>query len=533
MKKKILLTTIGPKGLADPGIQLALYYLRMYFLKYSRKREMADIEILSFSSREKIETVIDRVKKTKPHIIGFSCYVWNIIGILKTAKTIKNAMPEVKIVFGGPEVSPRARMLIKNHDFIDAIVIGEGERVFKELLESWLNNKTDISDVDGIVYRKNDIVLLTKESEQIQNLDEIPSPYIEKAIDEKTIKNYYPYIPTETMRGCPYSCHYCYYHKDFKKLNYFSLERVERELKYILEREPRGVYLMDPTFNTNKKRSKEILRIIIKHNKKSTLHVELKAELLDEEMVDLLHKAGTDYIEIGIQSTNEKTLKLINRHFNADKFRENVLLLNKKDLPYEIQLIDGLPADNYETLKNSVDWLLTLRPRTIEIMRFMLLPGTYLRTNARRFGITYKPKAPYHSIKSDTFSSEDLEKTEKLRRAISDLYGSGVLRESLYPLTERLGISFTLIFDEWNKWLKKENREAIFASNNVKYDDRIKREMRGVLIVCLKLAPAFVKYVSQKYGKPHVAGEIANTVEKDAERLLKEHEVTKMGEQLK
>ena len=160
----------------------------------------------------------------------------------------------------------------------------------------------------------------------------------------------------ETMRGCPYSCHYCYYHKDFKKLNYFSLERVERELKYILEREPRGVYLMDPTFNTNKKRSKEILRIIIKHNKKSTLHVELKAELLDEEMVDLLHKAGTDYIEIGIQSTNEKTLKLINRNFEPDKFRENVLLLNKKNLPYEIQLIDGLPADNYETLKNSVDW---------------------------------------------------------------------------------------------------------------------------------------------------------------------------------
>ena len=192
-----------------------------------------------------------------------------------------------------------------------------------------------------------------------------------------------------------------------------------------------------------------------------------------------------------------------------------------------MQLIDGLPADNYETLKNSVDWLITLRPRTIEIMRFMLLPGTYLRSNARRFGITYNPKAPYLSVKSDTFSPEDLKKTEKLRRAISDLYGSGALRESLYPLTERLGISFSRIFDEWNKWLKKENREAIFASNNVKYDNRIKWEMRGVLIVCLKLAPAFVKYISQKYDKPHVAEEIANTVEKDAERLLKEHAVTK------
>lgn len=203
MKKKVLLTTIGPKGLADPGIQLALYYLKAYFLKYSRRREMADIEILSFSSQEKIETIIAHVKKMKPHIIGFSCYVWNILGILKTAKTIKNAMPEVKIVFGGPEVSPRARTLMKNHDFIDVIVIGEGDRVFKELLESWLDNKTDISDVDGISYRKNDRVLLTKETEQIQNLDEIPSPYLEKTIDEGTIKNTIPIFPLKQCADVP------------------------------------------------------------------------------------------------------------------------------------------------------------------------------------------------------------------------------------------------------------------------------------------------------------------------------------------
>lgn len=525
MKRKVLLTTIGPTPPGKLGIPLALYYLKAYFLKHSRKRKMADIEILPFSSQEKIETVIAHVKKTKPHIIGFSCYVWNILGILKIAKTIKKDMPEVKFVFGGPEVSPRARTLMKKHDFIDAIVIGEGEKVFKKLLESWLNNKMNISGIEGVAYRKNDRVLLTKESEQIQNLDEIPSPYLEKAIDEKIINN--SYVPTETMRGCLYSCHFCYYHKDFKNLNYFSLERVERELKYILEREPSGVYLMDPTFNMNRKRAKEILRIIIKHNKKSNLHVELKAELLDEEMVDLLRKARTDFIEIGIQSTNEKTLRLINRHFEPDKFRENVLLLNEKKLPYEIQLIDGLPADNYETLKNSVDWLLALRPRTIKIMRFMLLPGTYLRTNARRFGITYNPKAPYHSIKSGTFSPEDLKKTEKLRSAISNLYGSGLLRESLYPLTERLEISFSRIFDEWNNWIKQENKETIFAPNNANNDDRIERTRRVMRIVGLNLAPAFVKYISQKYRKPHVAEEISHTVWKDAERFLKNHGVTK------
>ena len=58
--------------------------------------------------------------------------------------------------------------------------------------------------------------------------------------------------------------------------------------------------------------------MVIKYNRISNLHVELKAELLDEEMIDLLKEAKTDFIEIGIQSANKKTLQLINRHFDPD-----------------------------------------------------------------------------------------------------------------------------------------------------------------------------------------------------------------------
>ncbi|MGB2706202.1 MAG: radical SAM protein [Candidatus Omnitrophota bacterium] len=527
MKTKILLTTIGPRGSGNPGIQLALYYLKAYFLKYSTKTKRADIKILSFSPQEKIEDVIKRTREAKPDIIGFSCYVWNILNIIKVARAIKKDMPRVKIMMGGSEVSPRAHRLMKTHSFIDAIVIGEGERTFKELLECWLDSKTDISHVDGLACRKNSKIILTKERAEITNLDEIPSPYLEKVVDEKTLKNYAPYIPTETMRGCPYRCHYCYYHKDFKKQNYFSLERVEKELKCLLGKEPKGVYLMDPTFNVNKKRDKDVLRIIIKYNKKSNLHVELKAELLDEEMVGLLKKARTDFIEIGIQSTNKETLKLINRHFEPKSFRKNILFLNKKKVPYEIQLIDGLPADNYETLKKAVDWLLTLKPRTIKIMRFMLLPGTYLRVNARRLGIKYNPKAPYHSIESNTFPHKDLKKTEKLRAAMGSLYGSGLLRNSIYPLSKKLGICFTEIFDEWNDWAKKEGITLRANEDNEK-DDRVKRAMARLRISKrTDSAVDFVKYLCRRYKKPNVAAELSEPMRRDGEVFLKKQGITK------
>ncbi len=527
MKKNVLLTTVSPE---DVDIQLALYYLKAYFIKHSPLTKSASIDILSFSYNEKIEIMISRIKERKPRIIGFSCYVWNITKILKIAGAVKKGAPYMKIVLGGPEVSPRAYSLVKRYKFIDAVVIGEGERTFNDLLGHWLTNRADISDINGIAYRQKGKVLLTPKREQISDLDEIPSPYLEKVVDEKLIKGYHPYIPMETMRGCAYRCHYCYYHKNFEKLSYFSLERVERELKYLLKRKSKGIYLMDPTFNTNKKRAKEILRIFIKYNKKTSLHIELRAELLDKEMVELLHAAAADFIEIGIQSINKKTLRLINRSFEPDRFRRNILLLNKKRLPYEIQLIDGLPADNYESLKKAVDWLFALKPSAIKIMRFMLLPGTYLRQNASHFGIRYDRKPPYHSIESDTFSAGDLRKTQRLRDAIGALYISGLLQKSIYPLAEKLGIDFSEIFEEWNRWTegRPRNRARLLRELDSEKDPVIKRLMALLPLNRLTdIAVDFVKDLCQKHDKARVAGELANLVDQDTKAFLRRYGIIK------
>lgn len=315
---------------------------------------------------------------------------------------------------GGPEVSPRAKRLLHHYRFVDVVVIGEGEETFKECIEHWLDNTDNIGEVNGIAYRRESRVIITAQRAQISNLDDVPSPYLEGSVDID-LKSYRGYIPTETMRGCVYKCHYCYYHKDSEGTRYFSLQRAKKELKYLLEKRPAGIYLMDATFNVHKKRAKEILRIFIRYNKKTNLHVELRAEFLDKEMVDLLYKAKANFIEIGLQSANKRALRLINRTFNPGSFKKNILLLNKKKIPYELQLIDGLPGDNYKTLKESLDWLFMLKPVSIKIMRFMLLSGTYLRQHAKDFGIKYNPRPPYWTKESNTFSFEDIKKTQNIK----------------------------------------------------------------------------------------------------------------------
>ncbi|MFB0565909.1 MAG: radical SAM protein, partial [Candidatus Aminicenantaceae bacterium] len=280
--KKVILSTICP-GTED--IQLALYYLKAYFNKYSTFTDSVEIEVIPFLPRQKPADTAKKLTEKNPDILGFSCYVWNIIDTLKICRYVKKAVPKVRIILGGPEVSPRATEILSNNRSVDVVVIGEGEETFKEVSEYFLFGRKSLETIDGIVYRVAKKVIPNKKRAVIEDLDTIPSPYLQGLID----MNKYQSISTETHRGCLFRCHYCYYHKEFNQIRYFSLPRVERELAFILKKNPIGVYFMDPTFNADKERAKEVLRTFIKYNKTTRLHLELRAEFLDEETVELLH----------------------------------------------------------------------------------------------------------------------------------------------------------------------------------------------------------------------------------------------------
>ncbi len=518
MKRSVVLATITPPPYRADSIQLALYYLKAYFLKHSRKP--VNIHIKTFAGKDDVKSVVADITASMPEIVGFSCYVWNILKVLDAARALKEILPGVKIVLGGAEVSPRARRLMRSHAFIDVIVIGEGERAFRELADIWIDGRGDLSAIDGIAFRKNGRVVLTNRRSTMTDLSEIPSPYLEGVVDKKTLMKYRGDIPTETLRGCAFRCHYCYYHKDFKDTAYFPLESVERELKYLFSMKPRGIYLMDPTFNFNTDRAKKILRMFIKYGKGTRLHVELKAELLDAEMVRLLRDSKAYFIEIGIQSTNKDTLRLINRHFDREKFKKNIGLLNKAGLSYETQLIDGLPGDNYERLKSGVAWLIGMGAKNIKIMRLMLLPGTYLRTHAKRFGIRYGRRAPYHSIESGTFPPGDLKRTEKLRAAMQSIWNLGLLGGSIGSLSGKLKIPIEDIIEEWIGWSKKVRPSTAGAQKDE--DSRLKRVMRAALISKeANSALDFVEKLCRKHTGLPMDKDLSFMVERDIKTYMR------------
>ncbi len=272
---------------------------------------------------------------------------------------------------------------------------------------------------------------------------------------------------------------------------FFSLSRVEKELKHILTHKPHEVYLMDPTFNSNTERAKKILKIFIKYNQGANLHVELKAELIDEEMARLLSRANAYNIEIGIQSTNPKTLKAINREFNKKKFVKGIRYLNKFKLYYEIQLIDALPHQSYESIKKSLDWLYSLHPAKVVIFRLAVLPGTTLRDKAASFGIEYDSIAPYSAYKSKTMTDTQVKMLEKLSYAMDRLYDSQVFQKTLYTFKSRAGVKISTILEDWVVW------ESRFKRHPVDYPDFLNRK-----------SPMFLEHLCRKHNKAYLYKEL-------------------------
>jgi len=349
----ILLTSICMESATD--VQLALFYLKSYLLKTPHSSSAShDVSVKLFYEYQKNSRIVSSIRRLKPCVIGFSCYIWNIRQTLQVCKALKKTAPHAVIVLGGPEVSPRAEEILESEPAVTAVVRGEGEETFSRLIEA-VSRNCALSGITGLSFRLGRSIVHNPDRPPLADIGVIPSPYLTGAID-LTDKNIVD-VPLETMRGCSYRCSYCYYHKNFPRVRYFPLERVRRELRLILSHKPKAVYLMDATFNSDLPRVKKILRVFIKYNRGSSLHVELKAELVDEELAALLRKANAFTIEIGIQSTKQKTLRAINRVLNKDAFARGIRLLNKYRVYYEIQLIDALPYQGYDDIKRALDWL--------------------------------------------------------------------------------------------------------------------------------------------------------------------------------
>ena len=344
------------------------------------------------------EKLIEKAGNCKGAIFCFSCFVWNV-GILETAAKPLREKGFVCIA-GGPEITAHPSF----YKGFDYTVSGEGEISVPLLIKKIIQ------------LQKSDNIIISKSPE----LECLTSPYLDGMIDPSE----YGGALWELARGCPFKCAYCYESKGEKTVRLFPMEKIKAELDFFAKKKVPQVFVLDPTYNVNKKRAIELLRLIASKTPDTFYYFEARAEFIDRELAREFTRIPCA-LQIGLQSANEETLKLVNRPFDKKKFIRGLTVLNEEGVTFGLDLIYGLPGESFGAFREGIDFAVSMLPNNLEIFCLSVLPGTDLFERADGLGLEYEKEPPYHVIKTNLFSMDDMERARRLAGSCSYFYNAG------------------------------------------------------------------------------------------------------------
>ncbi len=442
---KILLTSLNAKFVHTS--------LSVYSLKAFAKEYKDNIDITEFTINNGLDHCLKIIAQKNPDVIGFSTYIWNINETLSLISNIKKILPNTKIILGGPEVSYNPKTYLNYADFV---VSGEGEKPFYELLR-FFDNKTSLSEIGGICYKSDTGIVENINTKNI-NLSDIPFPYE----DISSFKNKIIYY--ESSRGCPYSCSYCLSSIE-NGVRFLSEGRVKDDLAIFLENKPKQVKFVDRTFNANIEHTMMIWRFLINNDNGFTnFHFELSANTITNEMIDLLKTArvGLFQFEIGVQTTNENTLKEIDRKLSNEQIFNAVRkILALKNIHVHVDLIAGLPYEDINSFKKSFNDTFALQADMLQLGFLKLLHGSKLRVDSDKYGIIYRDYAPYEVLKTKDISYLELEKLKGVEEMVDIFNNNGKYRNTIAYAKTLFASPFDMFL---NLYEHLENSKDMLAS---------------------------------------------------------------------
>ena len=350
----------------------------------------------------------------QPDLVGFSCYLWNIEHVLSLVPSIRRLLPRTFQLLGGPNAGPVAESLLEN-PAIDFVIRGDGEVPLEKLLDVLVHEESAFDDVPGLSYRDDGDTTHNPSDQSNFDINKLAGVY-----------ELYPFEPGrsyvlyETQRGCPYSCRYCMYgnRPAAKK----DVDLVVRELDDLLKT-GRKVYLVDPSFASDKRRAKEILKQLPAENYTSGLYIETHPDSLDQDVVEHLRDAPVDVVALGIQTISEKGSHRVGRHLRLDRFTSAIRYLQEVEVPFYVDVIYGLPGTDVNDFLETVSFLHSQEVKSIFIYRLLGLPGTPIARRAEEEGLVFSPTPPYELLRSSTYDINDLLFCGSLVEKLSTILG--------------------------------------------------------------------------------------------------------------
>jgi len=428
----------------------------------------ADIDILQCffighdEKDRRCREIVDHAVAFAPDVIGFSVYVWNIDAVLTAAGMLRQALPEARIVFGGPEIAASDVAGGRFQDLpADFLVCGEGEITFVGLLRHLIDpHAHPVAAIPGLAWRRGAFVYNRPADENallIQDLDRMASPYLTGVISRDFLRRPGMRANIETQRGCNLRCAYCMYHKGMPTVRFRDPQVVLDEMKYIQACGISELRIVDANFFYNREYSAGIIAGMIRERLEFGLFLEVIPLYIDEYIGGLLKEyralspRARVAVGIGIQSLNVQSLKAIKRNLPVRYFDRAFAVLSDAGAVIKTDIILGLPHETRATYFELIEYV-------AEKMRYgfnylstallRILPGSDLEAIAIREGLEVDPQDNEHFVcRTPTMSHRDIVDCMRYNVVANRFFTTNdeaarqKLRDRYFEVKDRLGVS--------------------------------------------------------------------------------------------
>lgn len=503
---KYLLVAVNAKYIhSNP----AIYSLRAY----AGETYGEHIELAEYTINQRTEDILADIYQRKPDAIGFSCYIWNIRMIRELLAELPKVLEHTELWLGGPEVSYDAPGMLIQFPHLKGIIVGEGEATFRELMAYYVEGDRSLSEIAGLYLPEGFTPM-----RPLLSMDELPFLYGDLEQFQNRIIYY------ESARGCPYSCSYCLSSID-KRVRLRSVDLVQKELQFFLDKKVPQVKFVDRTFNCVHEHAMAIWKYISEHdNGVTNFHFEISADILRPEEIALLNqmRPGLVQLEIGVQSTNPDTISVIDRVMNVERLEQIVASIRRgKNIHQHLDLIAGLPGEDYNSFRNSFDRVYGMKPDQLQLGFLKVLKGSPMEERAGDYELVYTSQPPYEVLKTKWLSYEEVLRLKQVEEMVELYYNSNQFRYTLAVLEKDFPEPFAM-FEQMAAYYREKgyflNSPARAYRYQVLYDFALsvspgRKELYRELLV-------FDLYLREKVkSRPEFAGETGED-EKEYQRAF-------------
>ena len=507
---------------------LSSQYIHMPLAPFCLKKAVedaalpVDVTICDLNINDTQEDLLARVMATDPDVLGISLYIWNRDCAGKLIRRVKALRPEMIVIVGGPEATFSVDETFREMP-VDYLLRGAGEESLPALLRV-IAEGGDPADVPGCCFPT---------ANGLHTSIPAPAPAPRSDLYDETwhtaLNGRMAYV--ETSRGCPFQCAFCLSgNKEAPDARTVQFMPVDEALALLIRIGNSGcdtVKLIDRTFNCHKARTMALLRGLIDAKARGDIgevcyHFEVAADLFDDEALALLAMApaGLFQMEAGLQSFHGATLDACDRHTDMDKLADRIRrILAPGNIHLHIDLIAGLPEEDFATFGQSFDQAFALQPHQLQLGFLKFIHGSRLRMD--KWGARFAPDPPYEVLSTPWMTYAELRRLHDAAEAVERIHNSG-----RFTLAEKLALKtgirpFELYLLLGEKMAARQGRWSLDNLTRLVYDtflglgvdvsalrdamilDRLATDNTGFLPPFLQSDPTTLKAAARAYREAH------------------------------